>query len=273
MTILQAFILGIVQGITEFLPISSSGHLVIIPFIFGWQIPSEQIFPFDVLVQMGTLLAVIIYFWKDLVRLIAAFIKSLANKQPFATQDARFGWYLILATIPAVVGGLLLKDAVESFFHSISATAIFLFVTAILLAGSELIGKQQKELNQLGWVNALIIGFFQLLSIFPGVSRSGSTIAGGVFQNFKREDAARFSFLMSIPVMLGAGLLSLLDLFKIPNLTNFTTVLLVGFVTAAIVGLISIHWLLRYLINHKLSVFAIYCALLSILLLIINSIG
>ena len=155
MTILQAFILGIVQGITEFLPISSSGHLVIVPFIFGWQIPSEQIFPFDVLVQMGTLLAVIIYFWKDLIKLIAAFVKSLLNKQPFATQDARFGWYLILATIPAVVGGLFLKDAVKSFFHSISATAIFLFVTAVLLAGSELIGKQQKEINKLNWLKCI----------------------------------------------------------------------------------------------------------------------
>lgn len=270
MTILQAFILGIVQGITEFLPISSSGHLVIIPYIFGWQIPTEQIFPFDVLVQMGTLLAVIIYFWKDLIRLISAFIKSLANRHPFATPDARIGWYLIIATIPAVLGGLFLKDTVESLFHSITATAIFLFITAILLVGSELIGKQQKKLNQLSWLNALIIGIFQLLSIFPGVSRSGSTIAAGVFQNFKREDAARFSFLMSIPVMLGAGLISLSDLVKIPNLTNFIPVLLVGFITAGIIGFISIHWLLRFLINHKLRVFAIYCALLSILLLIIS---
>ncbi len=271
MTMLQAFILGIIQGITEFLPISSSGHLVIAPFIFGWDIPADQIFPFDVLVQMGTLLAVIIYFWKDLLNVIKAFVRGIINKNPFADNDARIGWYLIIATIPAMIGGLLLKDIVESAFQSVVATAIFLLVTAFLLVSSEYFGKHNKELHQISWVNALLIGFFQVLSIFPGVSRSGSTIAGGVFQNIKREDAARFSFLMSIPVMLGAGILSLVDLLDIPNLGNFLPVLIIGFITSGFVGYFSIHWLLKFLNKHKLSVFAIYCIFLSILILIIKS--
>jgi undecaprenyl-diphosphatase len=270
MTILQAFILGIIQGITEFLPISSSGHLVIMPFIFGWDIPAEQIFPFDVLVQMGTLLAVIIYFWKDLSNIFISLIKGIFNKKPFSNNDAKLGWYLIIATIPAVIGGLLFKDVVESAFQSIVATAIFLLVTAVLLISSEHFGKHNKELHQISWINAILIGFFQVLSIFPGISRSGSTIAGGVFQNIKREDAARFSFLMSIPVMFGAGLLSIFDLFKITNLGNFLPVLLIGFITSGIIGYLSIHWLLKFLNKHKLSVFAIYCILLSFLVLIIN---
>ena len=269
MTYWQAIILGIVQGITEFLPISSSGHLVITPFLLGWSIPEHYIFPFDVLVQMGTLLAVIIYFWKYLMRIFIAVIGGLIEKKPFGTQDAKLGWLIVLSTIPAVLGGLFLKDQVEAAFQSIQITAIFLLITALLLWISEKYSTQVKNMENISTLDAFIIGCFQVLAIFPGLSRSGSTIAGGILRKLKREEAAKFSFLMSIPVMLGAGVLSINDLFKMPDLSQFLPILLVGFITSALVGFASIHWLLKFLNKHKLSVFSLYCVGISLIILFI----
>lgn len=272
MNYLHGLILGIVQGITEFLPVSSSGHLVIIPYFFNWHFPVEQIFPFDVLIQLGTLLAVIIYFWKDLLQIVFGFLRGLFEKNPLGNQQTRTGWLLIIATIPAIVGGLFLKDLVEAAFTSITATAIFLLVTAAILFLADQLTSNTRHINEMNWKNALLIGFFQLLSIFPGISRSGSTIAGAVIQNFTRKDAARFSFLMSIPVMLGAGVLSVPDLLQISDLAQFLPILAIGFVSSALVGLATIHWLLRFLQNHRLRIFAYYCLALSLAILITSNI-
>ncbi len=263
MDFFQAFILGVVQGITEFLPISSSGHLVFVPFLLNWQIPVDQIFPFNVLVQLGTLLAVIIYFWTDLIRIISDFVTGLFQNNPFGNQKTRLGWQLIVATIPAMIGGLFLKDLVETAFQSILATAVFLLVTALLLLFADLFGKAHQNLTDMKFKNAFVIGAFQLLSIFPGISRSGSTITGGVLQGLSRKEAARFSFLMSIPVMFGASLLSISDLLAISNLAHFLPVLALGFITSAVVGFISIHWLLKFLQNNNLRVFSVYCTVLA----------
>lgn len=270
MTIIQAIILGIIQGLTEFLPISSSGHLVLAPAIFGWQIPEAQIFPFNVLVQLGTLVAVIIYFWNDIWEIVIAVIQGLKNKKPFDSSKAKMGWLLVLATIPAVIIGVLLKDAVESAFGSSLATSLFLWGTAALLFFSETRGKQDKENKDMTWIDALIIGTFQALAIFPGVSRSGSTIAGGIFRGYNRKEAARFSFLMSIPVMLGAGVFSIPDLLEVPNLSSFIPSMAIGFITASIVGYISIHWLLQFLTKNSLKGFAIYCFFAGLLGLVIS---
>jgi undecaprenyl-diphosphatase len=267
MTILQSLILGILQGLTEFLPISSSGHLVIFPFLMGWNIPIDQAFPFDVLVQLGTLTALIIYFWKDLWGIIKAFVSGLLQRKPFADPQARLGWYLILATIPAGIAGLLIKSTVEAAFSSPAATAGFLFVTAALLLIAEKVGKRSRPFESLTWKDALWVGCAQIISLFPGVSRSGATIAGGMTRDFDRPSAARFSFLMSVPVMLAAGLLSILDLRHAQNLSSFLPVLVVGFVTAAVVGYLAIHWLLKFLTGHSLVYFAIYCLVLGILTL------
>ncbi len=263
MNFFQAFILGIVQGITEFLPISSSGHLVFVPFLLNWQIPTDQIFPFNVLVQLGTLLAVIVYFWKDLVQIVINFVSGLFQKNPIRNQKTRLGWQLIFATLPAMIGGLFLKDLVETSFQSIIATAVFLLVTALLLLIADRFGKARQKLAEMNFKNAFVIGAFQLLSIFPGISRSGSTITGGVLQGLSRKDAARFSFLMSIPVMFGASLLSISDLLAITNLDHFLPVLAIGFITSAVVGFISIHWLLKFLQNNNLRVFSVYCTVLA----------
>ena len=270
MSILQAFILGIVQGITEFLPISSSGHLVLIPFLFGWSIPEEQIFPFDVLVQLGTLLAVFVYFRADLLRIIKAFLTAFKTKDFFGNEDVQLGWYIVVASIPAGILGLLIKDMVEEAFQSVVAVAVFLFLTAALLFFSEKFGKPKREINNMNWLDALWIGVGQALAILPGVSRSGATISAGLFRNLNRESAARFSFLMSIPVMLAAGLLSLKDLFEMQNLGAFLPVLAIGFIVSAVVGYLAIRFLLKFLQKNSLKSFAIYCAGLGALILILN---
>jgi undecaprenyl-diphosphatase len=271
MTIFQAFILGIVQGITEFLPISSSGHLVLTPFLLNWQIPEEQVFVFDVLVQIGTLVAVIAFFWADLWAILTAFLSSFWKREAYQQQDVRMGLYLIVATIPAVVLGLLLKDTVEAAFSSPTFTVLALVFTAVLMIAAELFSKRtMQDLTGIGWLDALVIGLFQALALFPGVSRSGSTISGGLFRSLDRPAAARFSFLLSVPVMLGAGGLAVLDLLDVPNLGSFILPMAVGFVTAAVVGYLSIRWLLSYLTKNPLTHFSIYLILLSTLILILK---
>ncbi len=267
MTLLQALLLGIVQGLTEFLPISSSGHLVILPRLLGWELPSQDAFIFDVLVQVATLLAVIAYFRRDLGRITLAFLRGLARRAPFAEADSRMGWYLILATIPAGIAGLLLKEHVEAAFASSRAAGGFLLVTAVLLLSAERLGKRSRGMEAFTWKEALAMGAAQMLAIFPGVSRSGSTIVGGMLCDLERPAAARFSFLMSVPVMLAAGALALKDLLALPHLGQALPPFLAGFAAAAIVGYLSIRWLLGYLTRHSLNAFALYCALLGLLAL------
>ncbi len=272
MTLLQSIILGIIQGLTEFLPISSSAHLVLVPYIFNWNLPESQIFPFDVLVQIGTLVAVIIYFWKDLIIILKAFFRGLVERKPFDEPNARLGWYLILATIPAGLAGVLLKSKVEAAFNNPRLTAYFLIITAVMLLAAEFFSRRSRSLVDLKWYDALWIGIFQAISIFPGVSRSGSTITGGMTRHFDRPSAARFSFLMSIPVMIAAGGMSLLDLLEVPDLGAFLPVLAIGFIAALLVGYLSIHWLLSFLKKRSLVYFSAYCALLAITVIIIGNV-
>lgn len=267
MTLFQSILLGIVQGLTEYIPVSSSGHLVLVPYLLNWNIPAQDAFIFDVLVQVATLLAVFAYFWKDLRSIAAAFVKGLLDRRPFDHPQARLGWYILLATLPAGLIGLLLKDAVENAFANPVGTAGFLLVTAGLLVTAERIGKRQRHLDALTWKDALWIGFSQALSIFPGVSRSGATITGGMWRDLDRPSAARFSFLLSIPIMLAAGLLALLDLFDAPNLAELLPGFIPGFIASAITGYLAIHWLLGYLKRRPLLVFAGYCLALSLLTL------
>lgn len=272
MSFLQSLILGIVQGLTEFLPVSSSAHLVLVPFLLKWNIPESQVFPFDVLVQIGTLVAVIVYFWKDLWAILKAFFTGLAKRKPFEDANARMGWYLILATIPAGLAGLFLKDKVEAAFNSPRMTAWFLVGTAALLLLAEFFSRRSRKLDDLKWFDALWIGLFQAVSIFPGISRSGSTITGGMTRHLDRPSAARFSFLMSIPVMIAAGLVSALDLLEVPNLGAFLPKIMLGFVAAAVVGYLSIHWLLSFLNKRSLVWFAGYCVLLAAIVLLVSGV-
>ncbi len=270
MTYLQSILLGIVQGLTEFLPISSSGHLVIVPYFLNWDIPPQDAFVFDVLVQVATLAAVIIYFWRDLLAIGKALYSGLRARKPLAEPASRLGIYILLATLPAGVIGFLIKDFVEQVFNSPMATGLLLLVTAGLLVTAERVGARTRELDRVDWKDALVIGLFQALAIFPGISRSGATITGGMTRNLKREPAARFSFLISIPIMVAAGVLAVLDLAEMQGSAESLTVLAAGMLAAAITGYFSIRWLLQYLTRRPLYGFAIYCALVGSLTLLVS---
>jgi undecaprenyl-diphosphatase len=264
MSIIQVIILGVIQGVTEFLPISSSGHLVILPFFLNWELPAKETFIFNVLVQLGTLVAVIFYFRKDLAEIILEFFKQLFAGKPLATHGARMGWLLIVATIPAGLAGMFLADVVEAAFSSPLMAAIGLLVTAGLMILAEMISQNMGDTQDITFLTALVLGGMQILAMFPGVSRSGSTISGGMMRHLRREAAGRFSFLMSIPIMLAAGVLSTHQMLtEVPDLGGFLPIMAIGFLTSMVVGYIAIRWLLKFLVNHSLVYFSIYCLLLG----------
>ena len=274
MNLFQSFLLGILQGLTEFIPVSSSAHLLIGQRLLG--IPaSDAMFSFLVLVQLGTVLALIIYFWKDLWRILLATLSSIKqltrHDGKMLNLDARLGWYIIIATIPALIFGYLLKSAVETLFKTpLLEAGIRLLITAVVLALADWLSRPHLTLEKMTWLDALLIGIAQVLAVFPGASRSGTTISAGMARGLDRPSAARFAFLMAIPVMLAAGGYQVLDLFKLSGLGAFLPVLAVGFATAALVGWLAIKWLLNYLNKHSLYVFALYCAALGVTVLIIQ---
>jgi len=273
MTFIQSIILGIVQGITEFLPISSSAHLVLIPFLLNWNIPEEQLFPFDILVQLGTLVALIYYYREDLWVILKAVFKGIASGKPFAEVEARVGWLTLLASFPTGIVGLLLRKTIKGTFTNPAQTAVFLFITAALLVMGEVFGKKDRDIDDLKWKDALWIGSFQAISLLPGVSRSGSTITGGMTRNLKRRTAGQFSFLMAIPALAGAGLIGIIEMMALPDVKNFLPVMITGFIVAGIVGFFAISWLMKYINSHSLLPFAGYCLLLgagSLALLTLN---
>ncbi len=264
MTILQAILLGIIQGLTEFIPVSSTAHLLIGQKLLG--IPADDaMFSFLVIVQLGTLVSLFAFYWKDLLSIARATLDLRGLKDLGGlTPEAKLGWYIIIATIPALLAGYLLRDAVEALFkHPILQASVRLFTAAVLLTLAEWLTKKDRTLESMKWFDALVIGLFQIIAVFPGASRSGTTIAGGMFRGFDRPSAARFAFLMSIPVMLAAGGYEMLGVIQMPNLGNFLPLLAVGFVTAAIVGWLAIKWLIHYLSHRSLYVFAVYCAVVG----------
>lgn len=256
MNLFHALVLGLVQGITEYIPVSSSGHLVLVPWLLGWP---DAPFTFEVLVQWGTLIGVFIFFWADIWAVTGGVTRGLLNRRPLGTPEARLGWLIVVATVPAVVFGVLLKDYFEQAFSAPLFAALMLLVTALILVVAERFGRRTRSLEAVGWLDALIIGLWQVAAILPGVSRSGATIGGGVLRNLDRPAAARFSFLMSIPALLGAGVLAILDLVESGALDAELPALTIGFVAAAISGYVCIRWLLGYLQRHSLYVFAVYC--------------
>lgn len=253
----EAIVYGVVQGLTEYLPVSSSAHLALIPWVTGWQPPS---FAFDVLVQLGTLGAVCVYLREDLVQILRAMVAGLKARAPFADPWARKGWLLGLATIPAVILGLALKDDVEASFGNPRRVLVELFITGVLLLFAEALARRRRGSSPISWGGALGVGLAQALAILPGISRSGSTIAGAMVLGMDRREAGRFSFLMSIPVMLGAGVLGTAELLDQPQtLAREGPALAVAFVVAAGVGFAVIRWFLGYLERHSLIRFGVYC--------------
>jgi undecaprenyl-diphosphatase len=268
MTLFQSLLLGIIQGLTEFIPVSSTAHLLIAQYLLG--IPADDFaFAFSVLVQLGTLLALIVYFWRDLLALIKAFFAK-----PFSTPENRLAWYIIIGSIPALLAGFLLRHVVEALFKTpLVEACIRLFATAILLSLAEYFGKRLRQIEAMTWLDALVVGLFQILAVFPGASRSGSTISGGMLRGLDRPAAARFGFLLAVPVMLAAGGYESLSALKMPGIGSFLPLIVVGFIAAAIVGWLAIRWLLNYLNGHSLYVFAIYCAIVGLFALLLQLLG
>jgi undecaprenyl-diphosphatase len=266
MSLLHALILGIVQGATEYIPVSSSAHLVLVPWLLGWP---DSPFTFEVLVQWGTLVGVFIYFWRDIWDIAYGVIVGLVRRQPLATDSARMGWYIVLGTLPAVVFGFLLQDFFESVFGAPTFVAALLLGTAAILTVGERLGRRERTTRDLGWLDALVVGFWQVAALLPGISRSGATIGGAMLRGFDRPAAARFSFLLSIPALLGAGLVAIADLLETGMLMGDLSALAVGFVAAAVSGYLCIRWLLGYLQRRSLAVFAVYCAAFGIINLVV----
>jgi undecaprenyl-diphosphatase len=271
LNIFQALVLGVVQGLTEFIPVSSTAHLLITQKLLN--IPADDaMFSFLVIVQLGTLVSLFAFYWKDLISIARATL-DFRSLRDFGSLsfDAKLGWYIIIATIPALLAGYLLKDAVEALFKQpMLEASIRLFTAAVLLTLAEWLTKKNRSLNSMTWLDALVVGVMQVIAVFPGASRSGATISGGMFRGFDRPSAARFAFLMSVPVMLAAGGYEMLDVLKMPNLGEFLPLLAVGFVTAAIVGWFAIKWLIDYLSKRSLYVFAIYCAAVGMIVFLMK---
>ncbi len=244
MTLFQIIVLGILQGLTEFLPISSSAHLVIFPALFEW--PQHPIF-LDISLHFGTLLALIVYFRNDLLKIF--------------TDERRMLFLIVIAALPAAIFGYFFNDFLERTFSDALRASYFLFITALLLFLAELIKRRGNSLSTFSWWQGIIVGFFQALALFPGISRSGSTISGGMFLGLRRDEATRFAFLIGIPVILGAFLLELPSFFSSDKpLAPF----LLGGVTSFFSGYLAIHFLLKYVRKGKLYPFAFYCLIFGL---------
>jgi undecaprenyl-diphosphatase len=280
MTILQALILGLIQGATEFIPVSSSGHLTLVPWLLDWQFEPVLKGAFDVLTHWGTLVAVVAVFWRDLWALLLGGLRTLGGVSEGGVRgvlarietdtEGRLAWLIVVGSIPAAVLGVLLEDFFEMLFGTPRIVSLLLLVTAVLLALSEWRGQKGREVAQLTWIDALLIGLGQALAIAPGISRSGSTIASGLLRGVKRDAAARFSFLLSTPVIVGAGVWQLRDLFESGDWTAHLGPMLVGFLASAIVGYLCIRFLLGFLRKGKLYSFAIYCTVAGMACLVVS---
>ena len=290
MNLLQAIILGIVQGLTEFIPVSSTAHLVFASrFTHLYDGNAEQITATMAVIQLGTLAAVLIYFAGDILGITSAFIRDhfalLTGKRGmrfsgtdgvrpiWLSEEAWLGWLVIIGSIPIGTIGFLFKDFIEgSGTKNLWIIATMLITVALLLAIAEYVGKQRKDMRHLGLVDAIVVGFAQVLALMPGASRSGSTITGGLLAGEKRETAARFSFLLSIPAITASGLLELRKALKILPNESFTP-LVVATVVSGVVGYLSIWFLLSYLRRHSTRIFIIYRLILGATILVLLWLG
>ena len=270
MTYLEAIILGIIQGATEFLPVSSSGHLLLIPSLFNLSQPNLNAIA---IAHLGTLVAVITYFYRDLWAIIAGVVSGIRQGKLLNSQEARLGWYIAVGSIPAVVVGLLFSDFLDSILARPSTAAILLIGTGIILVIGEQLVTGDKPISRMSWLDSIVIGLVQVFALLPGISRSGVTITAGLSRRLDRATAARYSFLLGVPVIAGAGLLAVLDLSQSPGASSLAPFLLTTFAVAAIVGYACIHFLMNWLQQRSLYLFAAYCFAFGFVYIIVTSIG
>jgi undecaprenyl-diphosphatase len=284
--ILEAIILGFIQGATEFIPISSSAHLIIVPWLFGWSDPVLTSLTFDVALHLGTLLALLAFFAKDWLRLIRAFYRSVVERHIAEDPDRKLAWLVLIGTIPGGIAGVFFEGRIEALFHrpGVPISPTKMIVMAIIIAGfgvllflADRLVRHVKEMHDLTLKNTLLIGLSQALAIFPGVSRSGSTISTGLALGLEREAATTFSFLLSAPIIAGAGLKKAWEMFSglqagaIPH--TDLIIFPLGFIAAAISGFLCIRFLLDYLQSNNMNVFVFYRWVLALLIIVVALMG
>ncbi|HSO93377.1 MAG TPA: undecaprenyl-diphosphate phosphatase [Candidatus Dormibacteraeota bacterium] len=279
MSLFQALVLAVLQGVTELFPVSSLGHTIILPKLLGWSINqgSPTFLAFVVLLHVGTATALVIYFWRDWLAIVTAVVRSAIAGRMLGTAEERLGWRLIFATIPVGLAGLLFQKPVQSLFANPRAAAVFLVINGMIMFAGERLRRRavaaesgRTELDQLKVPTAIGIGSAQILALLPGISRSGSTMVAGLLGNLTHESAARFSFLLATPIIFAAGLLKIPDLFAPAALPNLPMYLLAGVVAGA-AAFFSVAYLMRYFRVGRLDPFAIYCAAFGILAFILLS--
>jgi undecaprenyl-diphosphatase len=269
-SLIEAIVLGLVQGLTEFLPISSTAHLRIVPAFFGWTDPGAA---FTAVTQLGTMAAVLLYFRADLWRIARAWLGSLPPGRP-AGLDARLGWYLIAGTVPIVVFGVLFERQIETGARSLYLMGTTLIVLGLVLLAAERVGSHRRPLESISAREGVLVGFAQAAALIPGVSRSGATISAGLFLGLDRPSAARFSFLLSVPAVVLSGVFQLGGIVRgDPGESGGFVDLAVATLLAFAVGYASIAFLLRWLASHSTAVFVVYRVILGVVVLVLAAVG
>ncbi|TDO44850.1 undecaprenyl-diphosphatase [Kribbella sp. VKM Ac-2571] len=266
MTIWDSIILGIVEGLTEFLPVSSTGHLTIVSKMLGLKIDDPSITGFTAVIQIGAIAAVVLYFWKDIRRIAIAWVRGLAKPEYRGEFDHRMGWYVIVGSLPIVIVGFLARDLISGPLRSLWWVAGALIGWSFFMVAAERLGSKARPLTRITLVDAIVMGVVQCLALIPGVSRSGATISAGLFRGLDRVAATRIAFLLGIPALVGAGIYELKDAL---NGDVGVVPLIVGTVVSFVVAYASVAWLLRFVAKHSTEVFAFYRVLLGIVLVIL----
>ncbi len=261
----EAVVLGLLQGLTEFLPISSSAHLRIFPELFGWPDPGAA---FTAVVQIGTEVAVLLYFRHDIWRIASSWLRALVRPDLRGHRDTLMGWYIIVGTVPVVVAGIALKDQIETDFRNLWLTGSVLVGLGVVLGVAERVGRNARPIEDMGWRSAILLGLAQALSIVPGVSRSGATISMGLFLGYERAAATRFAFLLAIPAVVGAGVFELPEAWSGDNAYTVPETAIATAV-AFVVGYASIAWLLRYVSTRSFAPFVVYRIVLGTAVLLL----
>lgn len=269
MDLLQAVVFGIIEGITEFLPVSSTGHLTIAEKLMGFSINDPDITAFTAIIQAGAVLATVLYFWKDIVRIAKAWFRGMLQPAARTTQDYRFGWAVIIGSIPIGIVGLLFKDQIETTLRSLWYVAIALLLWSVVMWVADRLGKQTRHEKDTTWKDTLIIGIVQCLALIPGVSRSGATMSAGLLRGFDRVTVTKLSFFLSIPALLAAGAQQGISEFgNISNGVGWGPTI-VATIVSFIVAYAAVAWLLKFIAKHTYNVFIVYRVALAIVLIVL----
>ena len=268
MQVWHAIILGVIEGITEFLPISSTGHLTIAEKMLGYSISDSSITAFTAIIQSGAVLATVVYFWKDISRVLMAWVRGLFVNKYRKNSDYKYGWAIIIGSIPIAIVGILFKDEIETVLRSLWFVAIALILWSLVMWWADKKAKQNLHEEDITWRDTLAVGIAQCLALIPGVSRSGATMSAGLLRNFDRVAVTKLSFFLSIPALSAAGILQIISKHSVIGASVGWTATIIATFISFVVAYISVAWLLKFVAKHDYSVFIWYRVIVGVLLLI-----